>query len=116
MFYAHNLPTHTLTLSGLEPGVSYSTRIYTRAWGASPGNRPAIWTFDPDGDGPISDVTPEIKQDDATSIGCADGLQAYYINYEFKAVSDKLVITIAHTALPASWHLYGLTNQQVASE
>ena len=96
--------------------MSYSTRIYTRAWGASPGNRPAIWTFDPDGDGPISDVTPEIKQDDATSIGCADGLQAYYINYEFKAVSDKLVITIAHTALPASWHLYGLTNQQVASE
>ncbi len=105
----------TWTLSGLTPGYTYHTRIYTRQWGAG-GTRHVTFAFDPDGAGPVSDSTEMINQDDATSVGFANGNDAYYINYEFTAVAgEDLVITLTQDIFNYSWHLYGLTNQEFAT-
>ena len=106
----------TWTLSGLAPGRTYHMRIYTRIWGAGD-NRLVTFVFDPDGAGPVSDATPKVSQDNATSMGFANGNDAYYINYQFKAVSgEDLVITATQDNLNNSWHLYGLTNQEFSAE
>ena len=108
--------TTTWTLSGLTAGYTYHTRIYTRQWGAG-NNRTATFVFDPDGAGPISDSTGPINQDDATTVGMPSDNTAYYINYEFTAVAgEDLVITLSQDLLNQSWHLYGLTNQEVATQ
>ncbi len=104
----------TWTLSGLVPGQAYSTRIYSRQWGAD-NQRTVIFTFDPDGTGPVSDVTDTINQDDATTVGMPSDNTAYYIDYEFIAVAGQdLVITLAQDLNNQSWHLYGLTNQEIS--
>ncbi|MCK4291923.1 MAG: hypothetical protein KAY65_01900 [Planctomycetes bacterium] len=106
--------TTTWTLSGLTAGMTYDTRIYTRQWGASD-SRLATFVFDPDGGGAISDSTAVINQDDATSVGFTNANDAYYINYQFKAVAgEDLVITATQRILNYSWHLYGISNQEVA--
>jgi len=108
--------TTTWTLSGLTAGQTYHTRIYTRQWGASD-SRNVAFVFDPDGPGPISDSTGKVSQDNASSVGFANGNDAYYINYQFTAVEgEDLVITLTQDNLNYSWHLYGLTNQEVALE
>jgi len=108
--------TTTSTISGLTPGYTYHTRIYTRQWGAG-NNRTAAFVFDPDGAGPISDSTGPINQDDATTVGMPSDNTAYYINYEFTAVTgEDLVITLTQDLYNQSWHLYGLTNQEVATQ
>jgi hypothetical protein len=101
------------TLSGLTPGHTYNTRIYTRQWGAN-NDRTATIVFDPDGDGPISDSTGPINQDDASGStpGFANANDAYYINYQFTAVAgEDLMITLTQNLYNQSWHLYGLTNE-----
>ena len=104
--------TTTWTLSGLTAGETYDTRIYTRQWGPSD-SRLATFVFDPDGAGAISDSTAEINQDDATSAGFTNGNDAYYINYQFKAVAgEDLVITATQPVFNYSWHLYGISNQE----
>ncbi len=106
----------TWTLSGLAPGKTYHARIYTRMWGASD-DRNVTFVFDPDGAGPVSDSTGLVSQDNATSVGFANGNDAYYINYQFKAVSGQdLVISLSQDNDNYSWHLYGLTNQEFSSE
>jgi hypothetical protein len=103
----------TWTLSGLTAGQTYSTRIYSRQWGAG-NDRTATIVFDPDGAGPISDSTGPINQDDASASppGFTNGNDAYYINYQFTAVADQdLVITATQNLFNQSWHLYGLTNE-----
>ena len=109
--------TTTWTLSGLTAGKTYHTRLYTRTWGAGVGNaRLVTFVFDPDGAGPTSD-TVDISQDNATSVGFANGTDAYYVNYEFKAVAGQdLVIHASQDNNNASWHLYGLSNQEFSSE
>jgi hypothetical protein len=103
--------TRTWTLSGLTAGQTYSTRIYTRMWGATD-SRLATFVFDPDGAGPVSDSPGKISQDNATSVGFANGNDAYYINYQFTAVAgEDLVITLTQDNYNYSWHLYGLTNE-----
>ena len=102
----------TWTLSGLTPGKSYQTRIYARQWGAG-NQRTVVFEFDPDGAGPISDVTETINQDDATTVGMPNDNDAYYINYEFTAVAgEDLVIMVTQDLFNQSWHLYGITNQE----
>jgi len=102
----------TWTLSGLTPGQTYQTRIYTRQWGADD-NRLVTLVFDPDGPGPVSDSTGKISEDNATSMGFANGNDAYYINYQFTAVAGQnLVITATQDNYNYSWHLYGLSNQE----
>ena len=108
--------TTTWTLSGLTPGQTYHTRIYSRPWGLSE-SRVVTFVFDPDGAGPISDSTEKINQDNATSVGFANYNDAYYINYQFKAVAgEDLVITLTQDNVNYSWHLYGLTNQEFSPE
>ena len=108
--------TTTWTISGLTAGTTYHTRIYTRQWGPSD-DRNATFVFDPDGAGPIADSTGLVSQDNATSVGFANGNDAYYINYQFKAVSGQnLTITLTQDNVNYSWHLYGLTNQQFSAE
>ncbi|HPC95666.1 MAG TPA: discoidin domain-containing protein [Sedimentisphaerales bacterium] len=107
--------TTTWTLSGLTAGYTYHTRIYSRRWGAG-GTRFVTFVFDPDGAGPIADSTIKINQDDATTVGMPNANDAYYINYEFTAVAgENLVITLTQDLYNYSWHLYGLTNQEVAT-
>ena len=105
--------TTTWTLSGLTAGQTYSTRIYTRQWGAG-NDRTATFVFDPDGAGPISDSTGSINQDDASASppGFTNDNDAYYINYQFTEVAGQdLVITATQSLFNQSWHLYGLTNE-----
>ena len=105
--------TTTWTLSGLEAGILYDTRIYVRQWGVTSG-RIATMVFDPDGAGPISDSTGVISEDEATSVGMSTDASAYYISYAFRAVAgEDLVITVTQHAEGASWHLYGISNEVV---
>ena len=117
MYYNGQNPAgafQTWTLSGLTPGLTYDTRIYVRSWGASPGgSRLVNLVFDPDGAGPVADQTGFISEDDATTVGLADGNQAYYISYLFTAgPSGELVITATQQNYNNSWHLYGISNQE----
>lgn len=105
--------TTTWTLSGLEAGILYDTRIYVRQWGVTSG-RIATMVFDPDGAGPISDSTGVISEDEATSVGMPTDASAYYISYAFRGVAgEDLVITATQYTEEASWHLYGLTCEVV---
>jgi hypothetical protein len=119
MYYnGSNAPggTSSWTLSGLTAGQTYHTRIYTRQWGADD-NRNVTFVCDPDGAGPISDSTGQVSEDNATSVGFANDNDAYYINYQFTAVEgEDLVITLTQDNNNYSWHLYGLTNQEVTLE
>jgi hypothetical protein len=108
--------TTTWTLSGLTPGQTYEARIYTRQWGAGD-SRNATFVFDPDGAGLISDSTGRLSQDNATSAGFPNGNDAYYIGYQFTAqAGEDLVITVTQHINTYSWHLYGLTNQEIIGE
>jgi len=105
--------TTTWTLSGLTAKRRYNTRIYVRRWGPSD-NRIATMVFDPDGAGPISETTAVVSEDNATSVGMPTGAQAYYINYRFMAVAgEDLVITVTQHNGNNSWHLYGITNEEI---
>jgi hypothetical protein len=106
--------TTTWTLSGLTPGLKYDTRIYVRGYGATPGlGRMVNLLFDPDGAGPALNQTGFISEDDATTVGLADGNLAYYISYTFTAgPSGELNVTAVQQNNNNSWHLYGLSNQE----
>jgi len=105
--------TTTWTLSGLTAGVTYDARIYVRQWDPNP-NRLATFVFDPDGAGAVSNSTAVISEDNATSVGMAAATDPYYINYRFTAVEgENLVITVTQHTAGTSWHLYGITNEQV---
>jgi predicted secreted protein len=115
MYYNNNNSaggTTTWTLSGLTPGVTYDARIYVRQWAYST-SRLATFLFDPDGAGPVSNETAVISEDDATSVGMA-AADAYYINYRFTAVTgEDLVIKATQHTASYSWHLYGISCEQV---
>ncbi len=105
--------TTTWTLSGLTAGVIYDVRIYVRQWGTS-ASRLATLVFDPDGAGPVSNSTAVVSEDDATSVGMVAATDAYYINYRFTAVTgENLVITAIQHNANNSWHLYGMSCEQV---
>jgi hypothetical protein len=104
--------TTTWTLSGLNAGVTYDARIYVRQWGTS-SSRLATIVFDPDGAGPVSNSTAVVSEDDARSVGLAE-TDAYYINYRFTAVTgENLVIKATQHNANNSWHLYGMSCEQV---
>ena len=105
--------TTTWTLSGLTAGGVYDTRIYVRQWALS-ADRLVTLVFDPDGPGNISDSTGLISEDNATSVGMAAANDAYFISYTFTAVAGQdLVITATQNNQNNSWHLYGLSNEEV---
>ena len=100
----------TYTLSGLTSGTTYDLRIYTHAW-TSGGTRPNTFVFDVDG---AAVPSQEINEDNATSVGMPGKDDSYYINYRFTASAPDFVFTAANAVgSDASWHLYGLTCEQV---
>ncbi|MDP6525987.1 MAG: Ig-like domain-containing protein [Kiritimatiellia bacterium] len=105
--------TTTWTLSGLTAGTVYDTRIYVRQWAVN-SDRLVTLVFDPDGPGGVSDSTGLISEDDATSVGMAAGNDAYYISYIFTAVAGQdLEITATQNNINESWHLYGVSNEEI---
>ncbi|NQT52533.1 PEP-CTERM sorting domain-containing protein, partial [bacterium] len=105
--------TATLTFKNLVPGWYYDARVYTRSWGTTAGSRTSNITFDPDGIGPVSNVRT-IEEDDAAVAPPALALnQSYAISYRFEAQATEMTIEFDQIAVNASWHLYGVTNEQI---
>ena len=95
----------TMQLTGLTPGKRYDVRLYNRKWDSNVKARTQTVTFDPDGDGPISEsVTFD-----------PDSLDPNYIGYRYCAASSVLNITITSMFNDQTLHLYGLSNEEVAS-
>ncbi len=107
-----NLPggTVTLTLEGLTPGTQYQTRLFSRRLDHDP--RLATLSFDIHGDGP-AEHTITLDQNDPTQepANLSDRDQPYAIEYEFRAESDRLVITVQQPEANRPWTFYGLTNE-----
>ena len=105
--------TATYTLSGLTPGMTYDTRIYTRSWGTSAGGRVSTVSFDTNGD-TVPEDSVTLYEDNASQSppGFADHNQAYALSYTFVAQSSKLDVQFAQQATNASWHFYGVSNEQ----
>ena len=108
--------TATLSLSRLVPGAQYDARIYTRQWGASAGTARLVTIgFDTNNDLVAEDSTPQINEDDATSVGFASFDQAYALSYQFTATSDRLNIIFTQANNNNSWHVYGSSLQQTGA-
>lgn len=103
-FYYVSLPsgtgTHTLTLTNLEVGKTYETRLYNRNW-SSPTPRTQNITFT---NGSSVTTLNNFNQDGLTTPN--------YLPFRFTANATSLSITIASQA-NASFHLYGFTNEEV---
>lgn len=101
-FYFISLPggttgTHTLTLTGLEVGKKYETRLYNRNFG---GPRVQNLTFT---NGSSVTTLNNFNQDGSTT--------ANYLPFSFTANATSLSISIASQA-NSSFHLYGFTNEE----
>jgi len=110
----------TYTLQGLAPGQRYDTRLYVRTWGTAGSGRPINIGFDDGGDG-VGVVTypgSPLQEDRPNLEGYASVHSAYYLSYEFVAQSPQMDVIAAVPAGAAgnsgSFHLYALTNQEVA--
>jgi autotransporter-associated beta strand protein len=102
-YYGLGNNTQTLTLTGLTPGQAYNARIYYRSWNNPTGGRISNWTFDP-GTGTLTKLNALSEDSNYTG---------NYIDFSYVAGPEgKLVLSAANTS-PASWHLYGFSNQQI---
>ena len=106
MDYGHSFPgAATMRLIGLTPGKRYEVRLYNRSWAKNlDANRDQIITFDPDGNGPISE-TITINP---------DRMLPNYLGYRYTAQSSELAITVQSVYTNQTYHLYGLTNEEIA--
>ncbi|MDD4442853.1 MAG: PA14 domain-containing protein [Kiritimatiellae bacterium] len=95
----------TMQLHGLVPGKRYEVRLYNRSWGQTlGGSRTQTLTFDPDGSGPISEsVTFN-----------ADNMLPHYISCRYTAVSSTLDIIVQSAQSNQTYHLYGLSNEELS--
>lgn len=106
----------TYTLSGLNVGTIYDTRIYLRSWDTAltSSGRPADLTMT---NGAESNPFSLMEDNPGTVLGTGNINQAYYLNYRFTAQTTSLVLTATvPTGAPAnsgSFHIYGITNQAV---
>ncbi len=104
--------SQTFTLSGLEKGRVYETRIFVRRWSTS--WRPIVLKFI-NGTG----VTDFFLLEDrpGTMLGNGNDDSAYYISYNYIAEGTSLVIqaTVPPPGADASFHLFGLTNRVIPS-
>jgi len=92
----------TMSLTGLTPGKRYEVRLYNRYWTSS-NDRTQTLAFDPDGAGPISDAVTFNP----------DTLAPNFLAYRYTAVTSVLNITVASKLSGQTYHLYGLSNEQV---
>jgi len=93
----------TMTLTGLVPGKRYEVRCYNRSWGWG-GSRTQTLTFDPDGTGPISEAITFNP----------DQMYPNFIGYRYTAASPNMAITVQSAFSNQTYHLYGLSNEEVA--
>ncbi len=104
MDYGWQYPgSKTMQLTGLTPGKRYEVHLFNRSWGWN-GSRWQTVTFDPDGNGPISDAVTFNP----------DAMNANYLSYRYTPVSTTLDITIQSAQNNQTLHLYGLSNEEVA--
>jgi len=92
----------------------YDVRVYVRSWGGGGGGRTSNITFDADGAGPGTNAVT-LQEDGAlpNPPGFADGNQAYILSYQFRATAEDLTIEFEQLGANASWHQYGLSNEEV---
>ncbi|MCL1921991.1 MAG: PA14 domain-containing protein [Kiritimatiellaeota bacterium] len=94
-------PPRIATLTGLTPGQHYEVRIYNRSWsGNTSGTRIQTVGFSAD---------PAVTN---TTTFAEDGLLPHYLAYRYTAVTDTLTLVVRSHADNASWHFYGLTNEE----
>lgn len=109
-----------LTISGLTPGRMYDTRVYVRQFGAQlvapPGGRSSLIQFDTDA---IAGAENSITLNEDNALHNPPGLdtsnRAYALSYQFTADTNRVVITFNQFNLNQSWHLYGLTNEDLGA-
>ncbi|MES2705995.1 MAG: PEP-CTERM sorting domain-containing protein [Verrucomicrobiota bacterium] len=106
--------SQTFTLSGLNVGTLYDTRLYIRSWDIAGSGRGIDLTA---ANGAESNSFSILEDRPGTVLGTGNVHQAYYINYRFTAQTTSLDIIAAVPAGAAadsgSFHIYGLTNQVV---
>jgi hypothetical protein len=111
----------TYTLSGLTPGTAYQLRIYIRMWDSDPlaSGRPIDLVFK---NGAATPVRPfQGLYEDRTNVvlNTANPDDAYYVSFNYVAQATTLVIDAEippsnrFVADSGSFHLYGLTNENV---
>ena len=94
----------TMRITGLTIGKTYEVRFYHRKWASAA--RGTLFTFDPDGAGPISDP---IEFDPDRSSG---SFNDNYLAYRYLAATNHLAVTI--TPLNSDkYHMYGFSNEEV---
>jgi Concanavalin A-like lectin/glucanases superfamily/PEP-CTERM motif len=106
--FIYNDSNGIISLSGLTPGQSYTTRLYMRTWG---GPRTQKISFDTNGDN-IAERTFQVDPDDATQRGALLDVsnRAFSMDYTFVADSEVLRINTLQLAA-GSYHLYGISNE-----
>ena len=118
----YNDSTGIITIDGLTPGQNYRFRLYNRQWGTGAGsNRGQNFGFDTDGVG--SDMsgaedTGSFEADDASSPDPSFGTfsQVYALSYVYQlepGVSTLTVYINMKSGDTGSYHMYGLTNEEM---
>ncbi len=93
----------TMQLTGLVPGRRYEVRFYNRTWGWG-GSRTQTLTFDPDGTGPVSEAITFNP----------DFMYPHFIGYRYTAASPNMAIAVQSAFSNQTYHLYGLSNEEIA--
>jgi autotransporter-associated beta strand protein len=92
-----------ITLSGLTPGKPYELRIYNRSWGWG-GGRQQLLAFCSTADGLYRD----------TFTFNPDALAPNALVYRYAPEGDTLSIKVSAMSANNGWHLYGLSNEDLA--
>jgi len=110
--------SQTYSLTGLNIGETYDTRLYIRVWDTEGSSRPLDLSFTHGAESDSGGTVPE----DRPSLVLEGGNdhQAYYVNYQFTALATQLDITAdvsaAGGAGSGSAHMYALSNQVAIPE
>lgn len=94
----------TLTITGLMPGQAYDARMYYRAFGG--GTRAANFTLDPGTGSPTT-----LSNVDANANATGNYLDFTYI----AGATGTLTLTDVPLVPADGWHLYGFSNQAIAT-
>jgi hypothetical protein len=99
-----------IELTGLTPGQWYDVRLYDRAW-SYPATREYSAGYDVDSDGSIDYVTPMINTDNPTQAPVSlAGNGSWVMSHVYQAGAAG---TLRINIITDSYHLYGLTNQEI---
>ena len=108
-----------IELTGLTPGQWYDLRLYERAWDYQGSIRTFYAGYDVGSDGSVEFTTPKINQDDPSlATPGLSGDVSYAISYVYQAdASGKIKVTIdLADDKTGTYHLYGLTNQELVGD